>query len=95
MEKNSNDSICPICYDDFSITNLICSFEVCSHEICHHCFSCLKSYSDKCPICGLFYNNSLKKDISKSNEIIEIYALTEEDCKKIKKNKAEILGNDY
>ncbi len=92
MEKTNIDAICPICYDEFTIRNLICSFEVCLHEICHDCFGCLKSYSDKCPVCGLFYKCTFKKDITKSNEIIEIYALTDDDYIKIKKNKAEILG---
>lgn len=93
MEKNSVNSTCPICYEDFEIANFICSFEICLHEICYSCFSCLKSYSDKCPICSLFYKNIFKKDKSKKYEIIEIYTLTNEDYSKIKKNKSEILGN--
>jgi len=92
MEKSTINSICPICYDYFRMKNLICIFEDCLHEICQDCFDCLKSYSDKCPLCGLFYKKTFKKDISQINDIIGSYALTEDDYRKIKKNKTEILG---
>lgn len=92
MDKNSNNAMCPVCYDEFALKNLICKFEICLHEICQDCFGFLKSHSDKCPICGLHYKNTFTKDITKSNEIIEMYTLTDNDYIKINKNKAEILG---
>jgi len=93
MEKIIFNSNCPICYKDYSEALFHSCFELCLHDICFDCFNILKVHSDKCPICGIFYKNVLKKDFLKNNEIIEIYELTTVDLEMIKKNKADILGN--
>jgi len=92
MDKENLNSNCPICYNKYSDSIFICTFEVCLHDICFDCFLTLKTHSDKCPICGLFYKRIFKKDFGKCNEIIEIYELSEFDLSQIKSNKEEVLG---